>query len=185
MPVPKFMKMYPDRIYKSILPGPYKGETYVYNLKYTSQMTGTVVVQIRGNEVDHMNQEQETEGSTMTMTVDVKTIKLCFVKEENRGPCERIRNILVSTAILKTEGSFDNENPLLQNAVVDNAVVDNAVVDNPVVDDPVVENAGQLNTNISNTDLSNTDLSSKDEGGGSTAVAPTPPAHPSRKKREK
>ena len=162
MPVPKFMKMYPDRTYKSILPGPYKGETYVYNLKYTSQMTGTVVVQIRGNEVDHMNQEQETEGSTMTMTVDVKTIKLCFVKEENRGPCERIRNILVSTAILKTEGSFDNENPVLQNAVVDNAVV---------------ENAGQLNTNISNTDLS-----SKDEGGGSTAVAPTPPAHSSRKK---
>ena len=125
-----------------------------------------------------MNQEQETEGSTMT--VDGKTIELCFAKEENQGPCERIRNILVSTAILKTECSFDNENPVLQNAVVDNAVVDD-----PVVDNPVVENAGQLNTNISNTDLSNTDLSSKDEGGGSTAVAPTPPAHPSRKKREK
>ena len=70
-----------------------------------------------------------------------------------------------------------HENPVLQNPVLQNAVVDNAVVDNPVM-----ENAGQLNTNISNTDKSNTDLSSKDEGEGSTAVAPTPPAHSSRKK---
>ena len=45
------------------------------------------------------------------------------------------------------------------------------------MDNPDAENRIQINTNISNTDLS-----SKEEGGGSTAVAPMPPIHPSRKK---
>ena len=55
-------------------------------------------------------------------------------------------------------------------------------LDNPDTDNPDAENRIQINTNISNTDKSNTDLTSKEEGGGSTAVAPMPPIHPSRKK---
>lgn len=50
-----------------------------------------------------MNQNQETDEKTMTISIDGKTIELCFTQEENRGLSERIRNILVSAALLETE----------------------------------------------------------------------------------